>query len=88
MQPTRRIANLATHPHPRRAGPPPQNHRDYGEVHLIDKAGAQVPLDGGGTAPDPDIGIAGGGMRLIERGVDAAGDEVKRGASHQKRGRS
>ena len=50
-------------------------------MHLVDEAGAQVLLDGGGASAEANIFSVGGGDGLLQRAVNAVGDEVEGGAS-------
>ena len=51
------------------------------EVHLVDEAGAKILLDGGGASAEANIFAVGGGDGLLERAMNAVGDEVEGGAS-------
>ena len=51
------------------------------EMHLVDEAGAQILLDGGGASAEANIFTVGGVDGLLERAVNAVGDEVEGGAS-------
>ena len=58
------------------------------EMHLVDEAGAQVLLDGGGASAEANIFAVGGGDGLLQRAVNAVGDEVEGGASFHSEGRA
>ena len=58
------------------------------EMHLVDEAGAQVLLDGGGAAAEANIFSVGGGDGLLQRAMNAVGDEVEGGASFHGEGRA
>src|SRR5579862_9457763 len=50
-------------------------------MKLVDQAGMQVLPNGGHAAANADVAPAGGGPRLIQRRVDAAGDKPELGAA-------
>ena len=50
-------------------------------MHLVDEAGAQILLDGGGASAEANIFAVGGGNSLLQRAVNAVSDEVEGGAS-------
>ena len=51
------------------------------EMHVVDEAGAKILLDGGGASAEANIFPVGGGDGLLERAMNAVGDEVEGGAS-------
>ena len=70
----------------RSRSPPPSRIGHDRQVQLVDQAGAQVLLDGGDAATEPDVLAAGGRACLLERRLDAVGDEVERRAAlHRQR---
>jgi hypothetical protein len=58
-----------------------QQDRHDRQVQVVDQAGVEVLLDGGGTAADPDVGSSGRLRGSSERRLDAVLDEVERGAA-------
>src|SRR2546423_1925689 len=53
----------------------PEQHGAHGEMQLVDQARLQVLPDGGDSAADADVAAAGRGPCLLERCVNATGDE-------------
>src|SRR6185503_17912941 len=54
---------------------------------LVHQPGLEILADGGDAAPDPDILARGGGARLFQRGMNAAGDEPEcRAPGHRQGG--
>src|SRR5690242_7168846 len=60
--------------------PRAHQHRAQHEVHLVDEARLEVLPHGGHAAADADVAPARGLARLLQRLVDAAGDEAELGA--------
>src|SRR2546428_12513432 len=50
-------------------------------MQLVDHPGAEELSDGRHAAAEPNVAVARGGFRLLERGVDPIGDEVEYGAA-------
>src|SRR5688572_4684153 len=55
------------------------------ELHFVDKAGVEVLLGGLGAARQRHILVTRSRTRLVERGLDAIGDERERGVSERER---
>ena len=58
-----------------------EEHGHDRDVQLVDQARVQVLLDRRRTPTEADVGTVGGRERLVQRGLDAVGDEVERGAA-------
>src|SRR5947207_4880935 len=51
------------------------------EMQLVDQPGAKELADRGHAAAEPDVAVARGCFRLLERGPNSPGDEVEGGAA-------
>ena len=51
------------------------------EVEFVDEAGAKILPNRGDTSADADVFSICGGEGAVERGMNAVGDEMKRGAA-------
>jgi hypothetical protein len=60
-----------------------QRHWCKGQVHLVDQPGPQVLPDRRDAAPDLRVLAACGGLRTVQRRLDAVGHEVKGGAAFE-----
>ena len=49
------------------------------QMHFVDKASAEILLDGASAAADPDVTSIGGLHRSLERRLDTVVNEVERG---------
>src|SRR6185295_3175369 len=58
-----------------------EQHRPKRKVQLVNQTGAEILPDRGDPTANADVAISGRLFRLLQSGVDAVGDEVKRGAS-------
>src|SRR5882672_3457612 len=57
-----------------------QNRSDR-EMQLVDQPGAQELSDCGHASAQPDVAVARGGLRLLERGPNSVGNEIEYGAA-------
>ena len=58
-----------------------EQHGTHGEMHLVDQAGAEILPNRRHAAADAHVALAGCGLRLLERRVDAVGDKKELGAA-------